>query len=57
MEVRLDFKNKVTKIKLKKSELGNGRMMDLLISNGAKFERETSKFVWYTGPVSMMMIF
>lgn len=57
METRLDFKNKVVRIKLKKSELKNSRLMNLLISNGAVFERETSKFVWYKGPANIMMIF
>lgn len=47
MEVKLDFKRQVTKIKLNKTEVKNNRLMALLALRGARFEKETSRFVWY----------
>ncbi len=47
MEVKLDFKRKITKIKLSKIEAKNNRLISSLTLRGARFEKETSRFVWY----------
>ncbi|WP_455577326.1 hypothetical protein [Anaerosinus sp.] len=54
MEAKLDFKRQVTKIKLNKTEVKNNRLMALLALRGARFEKETSRFVWYEAPGNIL---
>lgn len=54
MVAKLDFKRKVTKIKLSKIEAKNNRLISLLTLRGAKFEKETSRFIWYEAPGNIL---
>ncbi len=54
MEARLDFKRQVTKIKLSKIEAKNNRLISLLTLKGARFEKETSRFIWYEAPGNIL---